>query len=95
MHARVGDWIVVKNRTLGGKERRAEVVGVRGAHGEPPYTVRWLDEDRECLVFPGPDAMILSHEQIEQERAAADRRLRAVQSSITAHEHVRPGTGRD
>ena len=24
----------------------------------PPYTVRWLDNGHEALVFPGPDAHV-------------------------------------
>ena len=40
---------------LGGRITAAEL-----AHpdGSPPYTVRWLNDDHESVVFPGPDARV-------------------------------------
>jgi hypothetical protein len=48
--------------------RKAEIIAT-GADGAPPYTVRWIEDDRESVVFPGPDAQILTPE----EQAAHDR----------------------
>jgi len=59
MRAQVGDWLVVRSHTEGQHDRRAEIVGTR-PDGAPPYTVRWTDDDREALVFPGPDAQVVT-----------------------------------
>lgn len=69
MYAAVGDWLVVKSHREGGHACRAAILAVR-AGGGPPYTVRWMDDDREALVFPGPDAEVISAEQqVEFDRA--------------------------
>jgi hypothetical protein len=36
------------------KDRHGEIIEVRGAHGEPPYLVRF-DDGHETMVFPGGD----------------------------------------
>jgi len=61
MQAAVGDWIVVGSRHVGAGERRGEIVEVRGEGGAPPWMVRWSNEDREALYFPGSDATIERH----------------------------------
>jgi hypothetical protein len=38
--------------------RVAVVVGVEHADGSPPYRVRWLDDGKEGLIFPGEGARI-------------------------------------
>lgn len=58
MKAAVGDRLVVNPRTLGRAGRDGEVLAVQGPDGEPPYLVRWSDDGRESLFFPGPDAFI-------------------------------------
>lgn len=58
MHANVGDHLLVEGRTVGEGRREGEVMEVRGAHGEPPYVVRWTD-GHEGLVYPGPDAHVV------------------------------------
>ncbi|MFB4284151.1 MULTISPECIES: DUF1918 domain-containing protein [unclassified Nonomuraea] len=61
MKAAVGDRMIIEG-TYGGEHRREGlIVGVEHADGSPPYTVRWLDSDRETLVFPGPDARVVQH----------------------------------
>lgn len=68
MHAKPGDWLVVETATV---DRH----GVRGlieevsASGEPPFRVRWTADDHVTLVFPGPDARVLTSEEL----AALDR----------------------
>lgn len=59
MKANVGDKLIVEG-TRGGDIRRAGIiVGVEHRDGTPPYRVRWLDNGRESLVFPGPDARVV------------------------------------
>jgi len=58
MEAHVGDRLVIKGHKVGGGEKIAEILEVRGKNGEPPYVVRWFDDGRESLVIPGSDASI-------------------------------------
>ncbi|MGW5452755.1 DUF1918 domain-containing protein [Nocardia sp. NPDC003979] len=57
MHANVGDHLVVNTRAVGMRDRRGEILEVRGTDGEPPYVVRF-DDGHESLVYPGPDSLI-------------------------------------
>ncbi|WP_029432337.1 DUF1918 domain-containing protein [Blastococcus sp. URHD0036] len=59
MYAEVGNWLVVHGRTLDAPGREGLVVGVHHADGSPPYEIRWTDDERISLVFPGPDATIV------------------------------------
>ncbi len=58
MHAKTGDWLVIKSATLDVPSRRGLITEVHGADGTAPYVVRWLDNEHEAIVFPGPDAHI-------------------------------------
>lgn len=58
MRAQVGDHLVVEAPRDDAHRRTGVVTEVRGSEGAPPYQVRWLDEDHEALVYPGPDAHI-------------------------------------
>jgi len=58
MKAKVGDQIVVKGHTVGDRERHGEVLEVVGDQGEPPFRIRWSDDDHETLLYPGPDVVI-------------------------------------
>ena len=60
MHAEVGNWIVVHGRTLDDPVREGLIVDIPHANNRPPYLVRWTDDDRLSLVFPGSDARILT-----------------------------------
>lgn len=60
MKAEVGNWLVVHGRTLDDPVREGLVVGVPHPDGSPPYLVRWLDDDRESMYFPGSDATVLA-----------------------------------
>ena len=62
MRAQVGDRLHMHGRTVGIRDRVAEIVDVRGAHGEPPYLVRFPD-GHESLMYPGPDCVVRSPEQ--------------------------------
>lgn len=58
MEAQVGDWLVVRGRRVGDGHREGQVVEVPHADGSPPYRVRWLDQERSSLVFPGPECTV-------------------------------------
>lgn len=58
MKAETGDRIVIKGHYIGQPDRDCEVLEVRGTNGEPPYLVRWEDDGREGLFFPGSDAVV-------------------------------------
>jgi Domain of unknown function (DUF1918) len=62
MQVRVGDRLVVHSRRVDGGVREGQVVEVPHADGSPPYLVRWLDDQRTSLVFPGPDVSFRSEE---------------------------------
>jgi Domain of unknown function (DUF1918) len=83
MKAKVGDWLVFKGRTNEQQEHRGIITEVHGAEGSAPYMVRWLETDHEALVFPGPDAIVVT----SAEQEAADERVRSrvasVQETIT------------
>jgi hypothetical protein len=66
MHAKVGDRLVMEGIHLGDPRRIGIVLALSHPDGTPPYTVRWLDNGREALVFPGSEARI--------EPPSADRR---------------------
>jgi hypothetical protein len=84
MQARSGDWLIMHSHTDGGHVRKAEII-TTGADGAPPFTVRWIEDDRESVVFPGPDAQVLSaEEQAEIDRAEA-KHIDKVQSALSVH----------
>jgi streptogramin lyase len=58
MRARVGDEIVVRGTTAGVVARDGEVVGLSHPDGSPPYDMRWAEDGRVTLHFPGSDAHI-------------------------------------
>jgi hypothetical protein len=60
LHARVGDQLVILSATLDRPVRDGEIIEIRGPDGSPPFLVRWADDDRTALVFPGPDARVHS-----------------------------------
>ena len=66
MRAHVGDWIVVESLHLGGPRRRGQIVGLEHPDGTPPYVVHWIEDDRETVFFPGPEA----HLEFADERTA-------------------------
>ncbi|MEV8561372.1 DUF1918 domain-containing protein [Streptomyces sp. NPDC051917] len=58
MRARVGDEIVIRGTTAGVVARDGEIVGLHHQDGSPPYDVRWAEDGRVTLYFPGPDAYV-------------------------------------
>ena len=71
MKANVGDWLVVKGRTNQQPEHRGIITEVHAADGSPPYMVRWIDTGHEALVFPGPDAIIVTSAEIRKSSGMA------------------------
>lgn len=61
MKATAGDRIVIMSRHLGEPIREGEIVEVHGAGGEPPYVVKWLDDEHAAVIFPGADAHVEHH----------------------------------
>jgi Domain of unknown function (DUF1918) len=85
MRAHVGDWLIVEGSSEQMHARRAKILAVDSADGAPPYRVRWFDTGHEGLVFPGPDAHVVSAaEQAEIERVSSERSAR--QSTIRQRE---------
>ncbi|MGY1812313.1 DUF1918 domain-containing protein [Blastococcus sp. SYSU D00820] len=58
MRAEVGNWLVVHSRRVDQVVREGRIVEVPHADGSPPYVVRWRDDDRVSVVYPGPDTEI-------------------------------------
>ncbi len=58
MKAKVGDKIVVMGHRVNDPRREAEIIGIEGENGEPPYRVRWDDDGHEGVFFPGADASV-------------------------------------
>jgi hypothetical protein len=58
MHAHIGDRLVLEGTHPGDNRRTAVITALRHLDGTPPYEVRWLDDGRTTLIFPGPEAHI-------------------------------------
>jgi hypothetical protein len=73
MKASVGDRIVIASATLDRPVRDGRIVEVRHADGSPPYVVEWSDNGQQGLVFPGPDARVVSPEhEVSPEEPAVE-----------------------
>ncbi|MGA3353281.1 MAG: DUF1918 domain-containing protein [Acidimicrobiales bacterium] len=58
MQVKAGDHLLVRGHKVTQPDRNAEVLKVLGANGGPPYQVRWSEDGREGLFFPGSDASV-------------------------------------
>ena len=58
MNAHIGDRLILEGAHLGERRRTAVITALRHGDGSPPYEVRWLDDGRTTLIFPGPQARI-------------------------------------
>ncbi len=63
MHAEVGDIIVVRAHEDGVADQRGAILDVRGANGEPPFIVRWLETGEKVFFQPGLDADVIHLER--------------------------------
>jgi hypothetical protein len=66
--AEVGDWLVIEGTKLDDRRRSGLIVALRHDDGTPPYVVRWLDDDHESLMFPGPTAHVEHRKHVESLR---------------------------
>lgn len=64
MHAKRGDWLVVEGSRVDRHRARGAIEEVLSTSGEPPYRVRWEHDDHVSIVFPGPDARVLTAEEL-------------------------------
>ena len=87
MKAHVGDWLVIKGRTLDKPDQRGLITEVHSSDGSPPYVVEWLADARLATVFPGPDALIMTaaEQQASDERALS--RITSIQAMIHQKAH--------
>lgn len=83
MKAKVGDWLVIKGTTIDQHDQRGLITEVHSADGSPPYVVRWLANDHEATVFPGPDAVIVTATEQARADKRAQARFGAIQSAIS------------
>lgn len=58
MQAQVGEWLVIEGKTLDDRRRQGQIVALVHTDGSPPYHVRWMEDNHESLVYPGPGARI-------------------------------------
>jgi hypothetical protein len=84
MYAKPGDWLIVEIAGTDHGVRRAKILEVGSPDGTPPFKVRWLDTDREALVFPGVDSYVMTREQIAAFDARMAERVDGVQRHILA-----------
>jgi hypothetical protein len=64
MHAKAGDWLIVETTTTDRHHLRGRIEEVLSKSGEPPYRVRWTNDDHLSVVFPGPDARVVTAEEL-------------------------------
>ena len=64
MYAEKHDRLVLRNFRLAGPSRDGEILEVFHLDGSPPYRVRWSDDGRESLIFPGVDAYVVHDSDI-------------------------------
>jgi len=84
MQAKTGDWLLVEQSSVDRPARKGRIVGIRRADGEPPYVVHWLDTDHEALVYPGPDAHVVTAVELAESDARAADRAISLQRIISA-----------
>jgi hypothetical protein len=84
MHAQPGDWLVIEQANVDHEARRGLIEEVRSADGTPPYLVRWLDTGHQALVFPGPDAQVVTPDEVHLAGTQASVRAAQVQQLIAA-----------
>lgn len=82
MHAQVGDWLLVSSGAHGHAEHRGKILEVTSADGSPPYRVHWIEDDHEAIVFPGPDARVVSAADLAEHDRQQSERVAAVQAEI-------------
>lgn len=64
MHANTGDWLIVETSTADRHHLRGRIEEVLSEDGTPPYRVRWTNNDHLSVVFPGPDARVVTVKEL-------------------------------
>ena len=85
MKATVGDWLVIKGRTIDKPDVRGLITEVHSSDGSPPYVVHWLHTDHVATVFPGPDAVVVTAAEQKAADKEARRRMTSAQSASMHH----------
>lgn len=65
MHAKPGDWLIIETSTPDRHSVREHIEEVLSEDGQPPYRVRWTADDHISVVFPGPDARVVTAKELE------------------------------
>jgi hypothetical protein len=76
MHAAIGDQVVVDGTRAGVARRDGEIVGLHHPDGTPPFDIRWSDNGRTTLFFPGPDAHVVHFVRPEEEEQGGSSHVR-------------------
>ncbi len=69
--AEVGDRLVVRRRALGKPARIGQILEASDPDGSPPSVVRWLDDERTSVAFPGSDAAVTATPPLRPRRTEA------------------------
>ncbi|WP_305092148.1 DUF1918 domain-containing protein [Prescottella sp. R16] len=85
MNAEPGDWLIVKGTTVGAPDEVGQIRDVRGAEGGPPYLVVWLHDEHEALVFPGPDAHVVTAADMVELDTQESKRIAELQEALEHH----------
>jgi hypothetical protein len=85
IQAKMGDWLVIKGPATEQSDHRGLITEVRSSEGSPPYVVRWLDTGRVAMVFPGPDAVVVTADEQKAADERSQSRVAAVQAAIAHH----------
>jgi hypothetical protein len=85
MQAKMGDWLGIKGPATEQSDHRGLITEVRSSEGSPPYVVRWLDTGRVAMVFPGPDAVVVTADEQKAADERSQSRVAAVQAAIAHH----------
>lgn len=86
--ADIGDWLLVRARTDHLHSRRGRIMEIRGGKGGPPYLVQWADTGAQALVFPGPDAQVMTEAELQVLDQQQNQRIGRVQEEIRAAQHA-------
>jgi hypothetical protein len=82
MRAEAGDWLVVKGTVVDAPDQVGQIVEVRTRDGGPPYVVKWVRDGHQALVFPGPDAIVVSAAEMSRRQEHERERIAKLQKLI-------------
>ncbi|WP_228000264.1 DUF1918 domain-containing protein [Nocardia australiensis] len=85
MYAEKGNWLLVEGRTIDDTPRRGLIEEVHSPDGSPPYLVHWTDTGHRALTYPGPDAHVLTAEQLRAQEDIAAAHFSSMQHTSGEH----------